>query len=254
MLAEPHLMVGNLEQATELFGACATISMSVEPPITGFANAMRALCWIRQGKVDEGIALVLGPTGIRLVRDNPIGLQLYNTLGALIEGYLWTGQWREALEAGREGVAIPERGDDANSFFTGYNGHAAVARLFLALIERRRARESSWEELPEETELWSGAQRALKNFRKGAPYLLIEGLFQELKGRHAQARETWRRCLAAAEVASMPYESAMAFYELGRHTENSAEAEKYMHEACSRFEKLGMPRYAERCAAVPVTA
>ncbi|HEV7990708.1 MAG TPA: AAA family ATPase [Gemmatimonadaceae bacterium] len=265
MLAEPHLMVGHLDRAGELFGDCATISMSVEPPITGFANAMRALCWIRQGRVEEAIAVILGPFGIRLVRDNPIGLQLYNTLGALIEGYLWTGQWEEALAAGREGVAIPERGDDANSFFTGYNGHAAVARGFLALIERRQASDEA-SGLPSEAELWSLARRAVKNFRKGAklfpgaraPYLLIEGLSRQLQGRHAAARAAWRECILVAERAGMPYEHAMATYELGRHAEDAAERASRLHNAREAFETLGMPRYAERCveaelASMPAT-
>ncbi len=257
MLAEPHLMMGHLDRATELFGACATISMSVEPPITGFANAMRALCWIRQGRVSEGIALIQGTAGIVLVRDNPIGLQLYNTLGALIEGYLWTGELDKALEAAREGVAIPERGDDANSFFTGYNGHAAVARLFLTLLEAPDTGMSSFENPPDRDELWSGARRALKNFRKGAklfpgaraPYLLIEGLYQQLKGRPNAARDTWRRCLSVAQASSMPYEAAMACYELGRHAHDSAERETHLRAAQTRFAEIGMPRYAERCAA-----
>ena len=254
MLAEPTLMIGDLDRASELFGDCATISMSVEPPITGFANAMRALCWIRQGRAEDGIALIQGPFGIRLVRDNPIGLQLYNTLGALIEGYLWTGQLDEALAAAREGVAIPERGDDANSFFTGYNGHSAVARGFLTLIERRRAGGAP-DTLPSEDELWSLARRALKNFRKGAkafpgarsPFLLVEGLSHQLRGRHAAARSAWLECVSLAERASMPYERAMALYELGRHAGDTSERQSRLRDARAAFETLGMPRFAARC-------
>ncbi len=257
MLAEPHLMVGNLDVAADLFGASATLSTSVEPPITGFANAMRALCRIRQGRVDEGIALVHGSTGIRLVRDNPIGLQLYNSLGALIEGYLWTGEWRLALEAAREGVAIPERGGDANSFFTGYNGHAAVARLFLTLLEWRQQRVAGAEALPGDDELWSLARRALKNFGKGAkvfpgarsPLLVLEGIAFALQGKRKKAADAWERCRTIASASSMPYEHAMATYELGRHAGISAERDRYLREARETFERLGMPRYAARCSA-----
>jgi hypothetical protein len=257
MLAEPHLMVGNLDVAADLFGACARISMSVEPPITGFANAMRALCRIRQGKVDEGIELVHGPTGIRLVRDNPIGLQLYNSLGALIEGYLWRGEWRLALEAAREGVAIPERGGDANSFFTGYNGHAAVARLFLTLLEWRQQGVAGADSLPRDTELWPLARRALKNFGKGAkvfpgaraPMLVLEGLAFALEGKRGKAADAWQRCRTIAAASSMPYEHAMATRELGRHADTAAERDRYLREACATFERLGMPRYAAGCGA-----
>jgi class 3 adenylate cyclase/tetratricopeptide (TPR) repeat protein len=260
MLAEPNLMIGNLPRAAELFRACAALSMSVEPPITGFANAMHGLCRIRQGAVEEALDLIRGPTGIQLVRDNPLGLQLYNTLGALIEGCLWTGELDEALAAGREAVAIPERGDDANAFFTGYNGHAAVARLFLTLIERRRADAAG---LPAEAELWGYARRALKNFRKAAgqfpggraPYLLVHGLFQHLTGNASAAAATWRECVAVGERTPMAYEAAMAHWELGRHASAPLERETHMSAARDRFEAMGMPRYAERCAtAAAVTA
>ena len=231
--------------------------MSVEPPITGFANAMRALCRIRQGKVDEGIELVHGPTGIRLVRDNPIGLQLYNSLGALIEGYLWRGEWPLALEAAREGVAIPERGGDANSFFTGYNGHAAVARLFLTLLEWRQQGVAGADALPRDTELWPLARRALKNFGKGAkvfpgaraPMLVLEGLAFALEGKRGKAADAWQRCRTIAAASSMPYEHAMATRELGRHADTAAERDRYLREACATFERLGMPRYTAGCGA-----
>ncbi|CAN5923379.1 hypothetical protein BH11GEM2_BH11GEM2_13650 [soil metagenome] len=255
MLAEPHLMIGNLDIAADLFAACATISLSVEPPITGFANAMVALCRIRQGSVDEAIKLIHGPQGIRLVRDNPIGLQLYNTLGALIEGYLWNGEWEKALEAAREGVTIPERGEDANGFFTGYNGHAAVARLFLHLIEQRKAGDEGSGALPPEAELWRDARRALKNFRKGtklfpgaqAPYLLVEGLSRWLELRHDPALDSWRRCIAISDASAMPYEGAMARYEIGRHATDAGTRDRMLGEARDMFAKVGMPRYAERC-------
>lgn len=256
MLAEPHLMLCNLDTAADLFAACATISMSVEPPITGFANAMVALCRIRQGRPADGIALIHGPTGIRLVRDNPIGLQLYNSLGALIEGYLWTGDWRAALEAAREAVAIPERGGDANSFFTGYNGHAAVLRLFLTMIEWRASGAAGTDALPADTELWTLARRATRNFRKGArvfpgaraPLLVLEGKAASLQGDRARATATLQRAADAAERAEMPYELAMANYELGRLTANAAERVRRLELARDGFTRCGMPRYAERCA------
>jgi class 3 adenylate cyclase/tetratricopeptide (TPR) repeat protein len=255
MLAEPHLMIGDLPRAAELFGASAALSMSVEPPITGFAYAMQGLCWIRQGRVADALELVRGPNGIQLVRDNPLGLQLYNTLGATIEGCLWTEEWSEAFEAAREAVAIPEQGDDANSFFTGYNGHAAVIRLFLTLIERRQQGLELPDGIPGERELWGYARRALKNFRKAArqfpggraPFLLARGLYQQLRGRTSSARAAWLECVEVGDRTPMPYEAAMARYELGRHSDATPERDRYLEEAREGFEAMGMPRYAERC-------
>ena len=256
MLAEPHLMLGRLDDAADLFADCATISMSVEPPITGFANAMRALCWIRKGQVDEGIDLIHGPTGICLVRDNPIGLQLYNTLGSLAEGHLWRSEWRQAMQAAQEAVTIPERGPDANSFFTGYNGHAAVTRVFLCLLEWRTRQVAGHEELPAENDLWSLAERSLTNFRKGArtfpgsqpSLLLLEGWAQALRKRPQRAQRFWQACIESATRADTPYELACAYYELGRQASVRATREQHLERARSLFRGIDMPLYAQRCA------
>ena len=206
--------------------------MSVEPPITGFANAMRALCRIRQGKVDEGIALVHGPTASGSCA-TPDCLQLYNSLGALIEGYLWRGEWRLALEAAREGVAIPERGGDANSFFTGYNGHAAVravvpdAPRVAAAGGRGRRRPAT-----RHRALAAGAPspQELRQGREG-----VSGRARRRCSCSRGSRLRWRAsaagrgCVAPlppiAAASSMPYEHAMATRELGRHADTAAKRE-----------------------------
>jgi hypothetical protein len=47
----------------------------------------------------------------------------------------------------------------------------------------------------------------------------------------------------------------MAHWELGRHASTPVEEDEHMSAARKRFETMGMPRYAERCAtAAAVTA
>ena len=99
------------------------------------------------------------------------------------------------------------------------------------------------------------ARRALKNFRKGAkafpgarsPFLLVEGLLHQLQGRSATARAKWQECISVAERASMPYERAMAQYELGRHSSDASERATLLRAARDAFDTIGMPRYAARC-------
>jgi hypothetical protein len=154
-------------------------------------------------------------------------------------------------------VAIPERGPDANSFFTGYNGHAAMARVFLTMLEWRARRVPGANSLPGEDELWTLAQRALKNFRKGAktfpgamsPLLVLEGWAHALKGRRDKARQVWEQCVRVAHASNMPYESAMACYELGRLAPPGAQRDSFLQRARTTFERLGMPQYAARCDA-----
>ncbi len=254
MLAEPHMMLGHLETAADLFGACSVIAMSVEPPIAGFANAMRALCWIRQGRAEEGLALIHGPQGLVLVRDNPIGLQLYNTLGALIEGALWTGDWRAALQAAEEAVTVPEKGDDANAFFTGYNGHAAVLRCFLTLIDWRLRGERGSEALPPLNELWPLAGRARNNFGKAArifpgataPLLVLDGWWRALRGDRWGAGRSWARAHRVASAAGMAYEIGLACYERGRAATGRTRV-TFLTRAREIFSAHGMAPFATRC-------
>lgn len=254
MLAEPHLMLGRLETAADLFGACSVIAMSVEPPIAGFANAMRALCWIRQGRAEEGLAMINGPQGVVLVRDNPIGLQLYNTLGSLIEGSLWTGDWRAALQSAEEAVTIPERGGEANGFFTGYNGHAAVLRCFLTLIDWRLRGLPGSEALPGLDELWALARRARRNFGKAArifpgamaPLLVLDGWLQALRGDRWGAHRAWTRAYREASAAGMPYETGLACYERGRAS-TGPNRMAFLASAREIFAAHAMAPYASRC-------
>jgi class 3 adenylate cyclase/tetratricopeptide (TPR) repeat protein len=254
MLAESHLMLGHLDLAAHLFGASALIAISVEPPIAGFANAMRALCWIRQGRAEEGLRLIRGHQGLVLVRDNPIGLQLYNTLGALIEGTLWTGDWRAALQAAEEAVSIPEKGDEVNAFFTGYNGHAAVFRCFLTLSDWRQRGVPGSESLPSLDELSALALRARKNFVKAArifpgaiaPFLVLDGWRRALRGDRWGASRTWTRVQRVATTAGMPYELGMACYEQGRMTLGTSRS-MLLNRAREIFAIHGMVPYASRC-------
>jgi hypothetical protein len=61
-----------------------------------------------------------------------------------------------------------------------------------------------------------------------------------MQGRHRQARTRWRRALAVARRLEMPYETARAHAELGRHMpDDTAARPEHLARAAAIFEQLG---------------
>jgi class 3 adenylate cyclase/tetratricopeptide (TPR) repeat protein len=254
MLAEPNLMLGRLDVAQGLWAECAVLARGPEPPITGFANGMRALCWIRSGRVQDGLDLIQGPTGIQLVRDNPSGLQLYTCLAAIIEGSVWSGDLTAGLKCADEALDVASSGDDCNTFLNGYVGHFVVTRFFLTLLERRRLGHETPGVSLDDSALLARARRSLKNFQAGArafpaeasPYLVCRGHLEWLQGKVGRAMKTWQKAARIADAMSMPFEKAVVRMEMGRHNPD-AQGTRFLDEARQAFEILDMPLYAALC-------
>jgi hypothetical protein len=67
--------------------------------------------------------------------------------------------------------------------------------------------------------------------------LLWQGLYTWLEGRPRRAHQTWHNALAAASDHAMPYEQALAHYEIGRHSTGAARREHLAQaaELCARL-------------------
>jgi class 3 adenylate cyclase len=68
--------------------------------------------------------------------------------------------------------------------------------------------------------------------------LLMQGLCNWFDGRQPAAHKAWQQSLALATELELPYVSAQAHYELGRHADGDARL-KQLTEACDIFERLG---------------
>ncbi len=96
-------------------------------------------------------------------------------------------------------------------------GYAALAEVWLAMWESRRdaAPAPSKRRPPASLPL---AARLRPGFPGGrARALLWQGLFEWLSGRPYLARQQWQQAIAAAIALGMPYDEALARYQLGRH-------------------------------------
>ena len=112
-----------------------------------------------------------------------------------------------------------------------------------------------WEREPQDAALAAQARKACQGlhayaaiFPIGKPRALLhEVRYAWLRGRHAAARRAWQQSQRLSETLEMPFEKALAQYEIGRHLEpGDPERPVLLSRAREAFERLGTRHYAER--------
>ena len=83
-------------------------------------------------------------------------------------------------------------------------------------------------------------KKYVRVFAVGKPrYYLYQGWNHWLAGEQPKAQEAWQKSLAAGESLVMPFEQALAHYEIGRHLPKNDPARKtHLHKAIHLFEQL----------------
>ena len=100
--------------------------------------------------------------------------------------------------------------------FYAIEGYTGAAEVFLSLWENGYSD-------PDEASIAAG--KVVKNMRSFARLFLIgqprawlyQGLYYCLDGKPAKANKAWRKSLEHAKQLSMPFEQALAHFEIGRH-------------------------------------
>lgn len=203
----------------------------------------QARCLLPVGKIDQALAL------LEMVETLRVG-----NLGRVEEIYAY-GLWAMArLRQGQRPLArsAADKASQliAQSLPISYNllfAYAGVAEVYLALWEQAISNESADPTIKSEiSELRACAGRACKALHQFARVFPIgqpddgiyQGWYEWLAGHHAQARAAWQRGLAAAERLAMPYEQALAYYEIGRHV-GGAERQERLARAREILTRLG---------------
>jgi tetratricopeptide (TPR) repeat protein len=142
--------------------------------------------------------------------------------------------------------------------FTAQSGHSAPAEVYLEVWEQAQAAGQ-----PVPAGLARRARAACqamrtwaRNFPLGVPRaLVLEGRLLQLEGRPRPAHQRWSRARQLAAETAMPYEEAMASYELGRTAAPGAGAAD-LQRALALFGGLGCAWHAARAEAAvsPATA
>jgi hypothetical protein len=70
---------------------------------------------------------------------------------------------------------------------------------------------------------------------------LLLGQREWLLQRPSNAFTYWQKSLTAAQQFGMPYDQALAHYEIGRHEANPLVQEKHIQNARQLFDKMGIP-------------
>ncbi|MEI9942466.1 MAG: adenylate/guanylate cyclase domain-containing protein [Pseudomonadota bacterium] len=237
MLAEPHFMRGDYARAAELWEQSAAIAAGAEPPITGFAHAMKALCLLRRGDVLVALALVEGPEGICLVRNNPNGLQLLTCLAALARGRATERRYDEALTLIDEAIQVATRADVYN-FFVCHAGLSVLAETVADLLRARKRGANiarSAKQLQRNLDALVGnLARATRTFPGAVPhYRLAKGRAALERGQARRARRHFAAAVESAIATEQPYENANALWQLGLLSEASERAS-----LCERAEAI----------------
>jgi len=120
-------------------------------------------------------------------------------------------------------------------------GLSGVTEVYLRLWQLEA------EERGDGQDLKSSAKRAvdvLKQYARVFPIgkpraYLWKGLYLQLSGQKAKAQKAWRDGSAAARGMGMPYEEALALWELGR-LDSSSEGARYQAKAEAILTELGV--------------
>ena len=83
-----------------------------------------------------------------------------------------------------------------------------------------------------------GAARRIYPIAKPRAWLW-QGLYDWLDGKPGRARRAWQKSLAMAQKLAMPYDEALAYYEVGRHA-TGTEQETNLTYANEIFGRLGV--------------
>jgi hypothetical protein len=78
---------------------------------------------------------------------------------------------------------------------------------------------------------------------------LWQGLYSWLDGEPKRARRSWDKSLVAAQRLKMPFDAALAEYEIGRHAEGS-ERQAHLDRALESFEALGASFHVARVQSI----
>jgi tetratricopeptide (TPR) repeat protein len=189
--------------------------------------------------------------GHKKIVDEPLKISGY---GALATARVHQGKLDLARQAAEQADQLIAR--STPSAYQALPGYAGVAEVYLRLWEEElKSQIPNLKSQNPKSQFRAAAGRAVKALHKFAGVFPIgrprawlwQGRYEWLSGNHAQARQAWRKCLAAAEKLMMPYAAALAHAELGRYADaDDPERGQHLSRARDIFTQLGADGDLER--------
>jgi class 3 adenylate cyclase/tetratricopeptide (TPR) repeat protein len=195
----------------------------------------KAECELRAGRTGEAVRLL--ETALALLAEHPDRAEQVRAYGLLAAVRLRRGETAAARAAAASGARLIAQFKIATSFYL-LEGYAGVAEVYL---EQWEAGDRSSATRQAAQRACSALRRYARSFPVGEPRArLLSGRLLYLSGRPRRARAAWRASLSAAERLGMPFEAALAHYELGRHATNEVQRRQHLERAQTLLHELGI--------------
>ncbi|MEA3208313.1 MAG: hypothetical protein QOE70_1370 [Chthoniobacter sp.] len=225
----------------------ATASLHAQGHHEAWALWSRSMILLRLGQYQAAAAAVQTAQEIR-------GIKIGTAEAILVDGLLALIHWRQghALEAfqaaDRAGAQISQSSPTADIQFEGY---ASAALVYLEALEDPLAKPMDLSLLRKAGRACAAVHQFAQAFPIAKPRAFhCTGCADWLRGRFGRARRAWQRSLVAAERLQMPYDEAVAHFQLGRHLPaGEIQRARHLSKASEIFERLGATYDLERTQA-----
>lgn len=240
---------GQFERSAEL--AVELYASALERDHTqhkGWGLFGQGMSLLRLGKTDQALHRLDQALPLSLAISDNLTVTAIHGLRAI--AYLRYGDFMQAERAAVESARILKSVPTA-SVYSAFDAYTGVAEVYLARWERAAATAAANLKYSQTEANW--ICRVLQQFARAHLFarpraLLYEGRRLHLLGRTPAALQAWKKSLAQARQLAMPYEEALAHFDLGRHGA-PADQPAHLAQASEIFERLGATYDWERARA-----
>jgi tetratricopeptide (TPR) repeat protein/tRNA A-37 threonylcarbamoyl transferase component Bud32 len=246
ILAEIYRAQGRLADSAALYKQVYDLAVQYTGNLHSMAWSMvgQANIAAKRGELVSAIAMLEKALQISSGYTGAATLRIMNH-GVLAKAYLYHGDLKQANHYADETAALISK--ESLSTLVMFNGYSAISEVYLALLERGDLTAREREQMIATLQQW---QKAFQKYGKTYAFarsrvLLHTGTLQWLTGAQDAAVKSWERALETAEQYGIPYDQALAHYEIGRMTQNAERLEK----ARTLFAGLGADYHVQQVEA-----
>ncbi len=201
---------------------------------------------LQVGRFDEALQRLEELEGLLADLDPPEEVLESEAHGLRAVAHFRRAEYVEALDRAEALAAVADKSALPPTNFSALTGYAGAAEVLLGLLELRHRLPAELQERHTQIRKMAGAAckrlgRYSGVFRIGrGRTALYRSLYEWHSGKSAKALLGWRGALASAERLDMPYDQALALYELGRHLEpGDPSRQEHLERAARIFEEVG---------------
>lgn len=225
---------GEIDQSARLREQCYRVSMERGSTSTqGWALLGQAEIAILRGQLGPAIDCL--EKARPLAEEIGVGEKIWHQ-GLLARAYWRKGRHELARQAAEQTARLTAKAVPVN--FYALEGYSSQAEVWLRILELETglapARESARQSI-------KSMDKFAKVFPLGQSRASIwKGLYHWLTGKTSRAHALWRDALSVAQQRGLPFDQALAHYEIGRHLKlDDPAGRQHLQQAVEIFDRLG---------------